>query len=127
MSGRPSPGIVIASTLVIFAASLVCADSPTRDGLVGHWRHVNEEKTGEIIFGRDGTYSGHVAHHGAVVWEFAGKWSIKGEVVTCEYTRSSCENIPAGTTDHDKLLELAKNYYLIEARDGMRRAYSRVE
>jgi hypothetical protein len=127
MSGRASPGIVIASTLTIFAASLVCADSPNRDDLIGHWRHVHEEKTGEIIFDRDGTYFGHVAHHGAVVWEFAGKWSIKGQVLTCEYTRSTCENIPAGTRDQDKLLELAKDYYVIEAADGKRRAYWRMD
>jgi hypothetical protein len=116
-----------ASALLMLATSFALADSPNCDGLIGHWRHVNEEKIADIIFNRDGTYSGHVAHKGAVVWEFAGKWSVADEVLTCEYTRSSCENIPAGTTDHDKLLELAKNYYLIEARDGMRRAYSRVE
>lgn len=115
------------SALLMLATSLVLADSPDRDRLIGHWRHVNEEKSADIIFNRDGTYSGQVAHKGAVVWEFAGKWSVAGEVLTCEYTRSSCENIPAGTRDHDRLLELAKNYYLIEAMNGMRRTYSRVE
>jgi len=117
----------LAYALLMLATSLASADSSNRDRLIGHWRHVNEEKIADIIFNRDGTYSGHVAHKGAVVWEFAGKWSVAGKVLTCEYTRSSCENIPAGTRDQDKLLELAKNYYLIEAMDGMRRTYSRVE
>lgn len=117
----------LASVLLMLATSFVLADSPNRDRLIGHWRHVSEEKIADIIFNRDGTYSGRVAHRGAVVWEFGGNWSVAGEVLTCEYTRSSCENIPAGTTDRDKLLELAKNYYLIEAMGGMRRAYSRVE
>jgi hypothetical protein len=124
MNGR-TPAIAFA--LLILARPLVVADSPRSDDLIGHWRHVNEEKVGEIVFNHDGTYSGHVAHNGAKVWEFAGKWSIEGKILSYEYTRSSCENIPAGTRDQDKLLELAQNYYLIEAADGRRRAYWRVE
>jgi hypothetical protein len=119
--------MMIAFVLLLLTAPFLFADSPNRDRLIGHWRHVHEEKIGEIIFNHDGTYSGHVAHKGAVVWEFAGKWSVEGKILSYEYTRSSCENIPAGTRDQDKLLELAREYYLIEAADGTRRTYWRVD
>jgi hypothetical protein len=125
MKTRSAPAIIIA--LLLLTTPFVFADSPNRDRLIGHWRHVNEDKIGEIIFNHDGTYSGHVAHKGAMVWEFAGKWSVEGKMLIYEYTRSSCENIPAGTKDQDKLLELAQNYYLIEAADGTRRKYWRVD
>ena len=127
MNERGVAGIVIASALWILATSLVFADSPNGKRLIGHWRHVNEDKIGEIIFNHDGTYSGHLAHKGAMVWEFAGKWSVEGKILSYEYTRSSCENIPAGTRDRDRLLELARDYYLIEAADGARRTYWRVD
>ena len=127
MNERGVAGIAIASALWILATSLAFADSPNGKRLIGHWRHVNEDKIGEIIFNHDGTYSGHVAHKGAVVWEFAGKWSVEGKILSYEYTRSSCENIPAGTKDQDKLLELAQDYYRVEAADGKRRTYWRVD
>ena len=125
MKAHGTRAIMVASAL--FTTSFVLADPTRDDRLIGHWRHVHEDKVGEIIFNHDGTYSGHVAHKGAMVWEFAGKWSVEGKMLSYEYTRSSCENIPAGTMDRDRLLELAREYYLIEAADGTRQTYWRVD
>ena|GEM_PF-1290271 len=125
MKAHGARAIMVASAL--FTTSFVLADPTSDDRLIGRWRHVHEDKVGEIIFNHDGTYSGHVAHKGAMVWEFAGKWSVEGKILSYEYTRSSCENIPAGTRDRDRLLELARDYYLIEAADGARRTYWRVD
>ncbi len=126
MNAGSAAGMTIASALLMLAVSFVFADPPIGDHLIGHWRHVDGDKSGEIIFNADGTYSGHVAHKGELVWEFAGKWSIAGKILTYEYTRSSCENIPPGTKDQDKLLELADDYYIVEAADRNRRPYQRV-
>jgi hypothetical protein len=126
MNARDTAGIAIACALLMLASSFMFAEPLNGNYLIGQWRHVNGDKSGEIIFNRDGTYSGCVTQKGEIVWEFAGKWSVEGEILTYEYTRSSCENIPPGTKDQDRLLELAMDRWLVEAADGSRRSYRRV-
>lgn len=110
--------------LLTCAASLA---SPTKDQLIGHWRCTHKQLTSEHTFRADGTFTGSVAEDGKVAWTYAGKWSVVGNILNYEYTESSLERIPVGTIDRDKLIEVTKDYYVIEARDGSRRKCSRVK
>src|SRR4051812_36611047 len=73
--------------------------------LAGHWRHADQIQSCDYFFRDDGTFTGNVARSGKIIWEFAGKWSSDGKILNYEYTRSSAENVPPGTIDHDKLVE----------------------
>ncbi|HEV3409657.1 MAG TPA: hypothetical protein VG095_05150, partial [Chthoniobacterales bacterium] len=83
--------------------------------------------TYEYTFMEDGTFHGSVGRKGQVVWAFSGKWSLDGDTINYEFSKSSLERVPDGTTDRDKLVEITKDAYVIEARDGKRRTYSRVK
>ena len=78
-------------------------------------------------FGADGEFSGRVVREGAPVFTYSGKWTLKDADLDYVYTKSSLASIPSGTHDHDRLVELTKDYYVIEALDGSRRKYSRVK
>ena len=112
--------------LLILTSLRVFADEREAQ-LVGHWRFANERFSYEYYFGDDGTFSGSVTRDGQLAWAFAGKYRIEDDAIIYEYTKSSLERIPDGTYDRDKLVELDKDHYLIEAQDGMRRKYERVE
>ena len=86
----------------------------------------DEHQSAEYTFRGDGTFTGQLAQDSKVVWTYAGKWSLAGDTLNYEYTKSSVERIPVGTTDHDKLVEVTKEHYTIEARDGSKRKYSKI-
>jgi hypothetical protein len=58
--------------------------------------------------------------------DFTGKWSLANGAIFYEYTGDTRGTIPAGTKDRDRLLELAKDYFVIRAADGSQRRYVRV-
>jgi hypothetical protein len=103
--------------------------NPEKEQLVGHWSgHIGWLRY-DVTFSRDGTFSGHTSQKGLVVWEYAGNWSISDDKLNYEYTKSSLalappgtsNLVPPGTIDQDRLVEVTKDYYVIEARDGSRR------
>lgn len=97
------------------------------DPLVGHWRYADRINTAEYLFKTDGSFKGSVARDGKVVWEYAGRWSRIGGMLNYTYTKSSADWAPPGTKDQDALMKVERGYYIIEARDGSRRKYVRVE
>jgi hypothetical protein len=106
----------------------VFADTPRADQLVGHWRYTNvsANRVDDITFSKDGTYTGRVIQGGKLLGQFGGKWSLEGSTLHYEYTRSSIPQIPVGLKDQDRLLEVTKDYYAIQAIDANQRRWLRV-
>lgn len=77
-------------------------------------------------FAPDGTFTGTVTSEGRLIADFTGRWSLANGTLTYEYTGDKRGAIPAGTTDHDELLSVAADHYMIRARDGSERRYVRV-
>ena len=94
--------------------------------LVGKWRSSLGRQTAEYAFANDGSFTGQVRARGALVSDFAGQWSIRGDTLLYRYTSDRLNSIPPGTLDRDQLLAVEKDHYLIQARDGSRRKYVRV-
>ena len=113
------------SIIFLCFASQISIAEPTNKQLIGHWSYADEHLISEYTFREDGTFTGQVTQDTKVIWTFAGKWSLTGDTLNYEYTKSSLERIPVGTTDHDKLLEVTKDHYIIEARDSSKRKYSK--
>lgn len=95
--------------------------------LVGHWRYTDTEKkvSNDYTFKEDGTYTSNIMQEGSVVWETAGKWTLKGDLVNYELTSSSSEQFPGGI-DQDKVVEVTKDYYMVDSGNGEKRKYERV-
>jgi len=96
--------------------------------LTGHWRYTDDTGgvTSDYTFAADGTFTANIVQHGKVSWEWAGKWSLDGNVLHYEFTKSSLAQLPAGTKDSDKVVEVAKDYYVILPGDGHKRKFERV-
>ena len=86
--------------------------------LHGHYRYSDKVQTSNIYFNNDGTYTGSYAQHGKTVWEFAGDWSLVGDKLNYKFTSSSVKKIPVGTVDHDRVVEIREDYYIIQNRAG---------
>lgn len=117
-------------TVVAFATLLVasCAavEPPREKKLAGKWQTKNPRATAEYVFRDDGTFSGRVTADGRVVANFTGKWSLTEDAILYEYLTDTAGTIDPGTRDRDKLLSLERDHFVIEARDGSRRTYTRV-
>jgi hypothetical protein len=128
-SSRHALTMMMKPTLLLLVWVLLpwsaCADVVSTQ-LLGHWRYTDANRSGDYEFHDDGTYTANIAQDGKIVWEGAGKWSLDGNSLTCDLMRSSPERIPIGTKDTDKIVEINKDYYLIEARDGSKHKYTRV-
>jgi hypothetical protein len=70
---------------------------------------------------------GNVEVDGRANGSFSGKWTLKDGRLNYEYLASSDKNIPAGTKDQDKVIELTRQYYTIENTLGLRETYVRIE
>jgi hypothetical protein len=66
-----------------------------------------------------------VTNQGKLVSKFTGKWSVQGMDLLYVYASDAFGHIPAGATDRDRLLEVQKDSFLIQAADGSRRRYER--
>ena len=110
--------------LLSLAASAVAG--LIKDELVGHWRYANERLACDYVFLGDGTFTGDVSHEGVIVWTYEGTWSISGDVLNYKYTKSSVEQVPAGHTDQDRVIEITEDHYVVETRDGSKHRYWRV-
>lgn len=96
--------------------------------LAGTWKRVNSEYglTVNLTFKADGTYTGNVEVGGKANGSFSGKWAVKEGMLLYEYTQSTDPNIPAGTKDEDRIIEINKDSYIIESALG-RETYYRVK
>jgi hypothetical protein len=62
---------------------------------------------------------------GALVSQFSGKWLLRNDAILYQYTSDKTGRIRVGTKDHDKLLGIGRDYFIIEAADGRVRKYVR--
>jgi hypothetical protein len=115
-------------TLILLTSILAFAvANPSTGKMTGHWYNVNGTRSCDMIFSEDGIFTGNIAQDGKVTWEFAGKWSLVADKLNYEYTRSSLKQVSVGTKDQDKLIEVTKNYYIIENAGGQQHKYIRVK
>jgi Lipocalin-like domain len=94
--------------------------------LVGEWRYTDKTKGCHYLFNRNGTFSGDVVYHGKTISKFTGRWSIDGDTLLYTYASDALDRIPAGATDRDRLLNVQREFFVIEAADGSKRKYLRV-
>ncbi len=119
----------VALFIALLCAS-ACANhvaSGAADPLVGHWRYADDRSTAEYFFNADGSFRGSVAREGRTIWTYAGEWTHTGNVLGYVYTKSSADWAPPGTKDRDMLIKIDRGSYIIQAGDGTRRKYLRVE
>lgn len=95
--------------------------------LVGHWRSLGRNVVIDYWFAADGTFRDEVAEAGAPLRGSSGKWSVLGDKLTCDVTQSTSKYLKAGTRDQDKLIQLAKDYYVIETPHGNQHRYTRLK
>jgi hypothetical protein len=94
--------------------------------LVGNWRYADNRQSCQYSFKDDGSFTGTVKQGGKLVSKFTGRWSISGPILHYHYLSDAMGSIPAGANDQDKLLEVKKDYFTIEAANGEQRRYLRV-
>jgi lipocalin-like protein len=111
---------------LLFATS-ACFAGPTKEQFIGHWRYIGDSQTVDYTFRDDGTFNGSILEDGKIVLQFGGKWSIEGDKLNYEFTKSTPEVIAAGSTDQDTIAEMTRDYYIIETRYFSKRQYSRVD
>jgi hypothetical protein len=117
---------ILALLSLVALTSCGTVERPTKNQLVGDWRYSDAVQSCHYSFQPDGTFSGEVTRHAKPILKFAGRWKIEGTVLNYVYLREAFGRIPAGATDQDKLLEVKKDSFLIEAANGDRRRYLRV-
>jgi hypothetical protein len=94
--------------------------------VVGEWSYADSIQSCRYHFKRDGTFNGQVKVKGQLVSDFTGTWAVQGNHLLYTYVSDKLGRIPVGATDRDKLLNVQKDSFWIEAADGSRRRYSRI-
>ena len=110
---------------LIFAACAAWNHGNQRP-LVGEWRYADATQTCQYVFSPDGSFHGSVTLRGKKVSQFSGRWRVEGSRLMYVYTGDALGRIPAGSTDQDTLLAVAQDRFEIEAADGSRRVYRRL-
>jgi hypothetical protein len=115
----------LALTLFLLAS---CASfrPAAQDSLVGEWKYADDTQSCRYAFQRDGSFSGEVNYRAKLVSKFTGRWAVKGDVLSYNYISDVLGRIPPGAIDHDKLLRVQKDSFLIQAADGSQRRYLRI-
>ena len=117
---------ILALFSLLAIASCAAPDLRGRSKLVGEWRYFDDTQSCRYSFKGDGSFSGEVARGKKLVLKFRGRWRVEGDALLYVYQSEAFGRIPPGTTDQDRLLELNKNSFLIQAANGDRRRYLRV-
>ncbi|PZR76036.1 MAG: hypothetical protein DLM73_03660 [Chthoniobacterales bacterium] len=113
---------------LIFFLMASCASLPsTRNSLVGEWRYADKVQSCHYVFKNDGLFTGDVIYQGKLLFKFTGRWSVEGKALLYTYINDAMGRIPPGATDRDQLLSVKKDLFVIEAKDGSRRQYSRMK
>ena len=115
--------LVLISCLLASCASL---PSAKRDSLAGEWRYADNVQSCRDHFRKDGRFTGEVKVRAKLVSKFTGTWAVEGDRLLYTYLGDELGRIPAGATDRDRLLNVEKDSFLIEAADGSRRRYMRI-
>jgi hypothetical protein len=99
---------------------------PLSPRLVGHWRQMGSGYVMDYWFTADGTFRCEVAEPNKPLDTASGTWSITGDRLDYNVIKSNHRSYPAGTKDHDKLLQLTKDYYVLETRRGNQHRFVRL-
>lgn len=102
-------------------------DAAAARRLTGEWRYADATQSCQYVFTADGTFRGSVVLAGKKVSQFTGRWRVDGDRLMYLYTGDALGRIPAGATDADKLLAVASDHFEIQAADGTRRTYRRIQ
>ena len=94
--------------------------------LIGHWRYASAGLIGDYVFSADGTFRGELAEAGDHVRHFSGTWSVTGNTLNYVNTKSELKYTRAGSTDHDKIMQLTKDYYVVESSHGNQFRFTRL-
>lgn len=118
---------VLAFISLLFLVACASFDSPDRARqLVGNWRYRDEVQSCQYSFKSDGSFTGEVKLRKKLISNFKGRWSVLGQTLLYSYMSDALGRIPAGATDRDRLLEIKKDFFLIQAANGDRRRYVRI-
>lgn len=117
--------LVFISLLLIAACAGLSPASRSRQ-LVGDWRYTDQTQSCRYSFKSDGSFTGEVRLRQKLVSQFRGQWSVSGQTLLYKYLYDALGSIPSGATDRDQLLEVKKEYFVIQAANGERRRYVRL-
>lgn len=115
--------------LVLLFSGVSCATqhAPDTSRLIGRWRYADPAQSCEYVFASDGTFRAEVKVQSRTVSRVSGRWSILPGRLLYTYEHDAMGRIPPGSKDEDKLLATSADHFDIEAADGSRRRYDRVE
>ncbi len=116
--------VALLCCLVVSCAGL---KSRPANGLVGEWRYADKIQSCRYVFKHNGSFSGEVIYRKRLISKFTGRWTVDGKNLRYTYTSDALDKIPAGATDRDKLLSVQPEFFVIEAADGSKRKYRRVQ
>ena len=111
---------------ICLLASCAGLSSGSSNALVGEWRYADKIQSCHYVFEGNGTFRGEVIYRKELLSKFTGTWSVKGDALHYRYTRDVLGRIQPGALDRDKLLEVEKDFFVIQAADGSKRRYDRV-
>lgn len=117
---------ILALFSLLALSSCATVERPSKSQLVGDWRYSDQNQSCHYSFRPDGSFSGEVTRSRKLVLKFAGRWKIEGSALNYVYLSEAFGRIPPGATDQDQLLEVKKDSFLIQAANGDRRRYRRV-
>ena len=118
---------VLAFISLLSLAACATFDSPDRARqLVGNWRYLDQVQSCQYSFKNDGSFTGEVKLRKKLISKFKGRWSVRGQTLLYSYVSDALGRIPAGATDRDQLLEIRKDFFVIQAANGERRRYLRM-
>lgn len=104
-------GVILALILQLYFSPVLAENCNetlpiTVDNLSGKYLDQRDSFNEHTVFRRDGSFCGQIDEKGAIKWVFEGSWNLVGTRRITEYTFSSLERIPIGTTDQDEILSL---------------------
>jgi hypothetical protein len=102
-------------------------DAEWRKLLVGKWFVETGTRRTELSNNEDGTFSSRTTIDGKEAWTTSGGWSVKDGRLNGIYRKASIPDFPIGEVDSSKLIEVTKDYYVIENRNDVTKKYQRVK
>jgi len=117
---------ILALFSLLALSSCATIDRQSKSQLLGNWRYSDQNQSCHYSFRPDGSFSGEVTRRKKLILKFTGRWKIEGSALNYVYLTEAFGRIPRGTTDRDQLLEVKKDSFLIQAANGDRRRYRRV-
>lgn len=117
---------IVGSMLLTLLAACANVEPPKSTALIGDWVYADSVQSCRYSFKADGSFNGEVKQEQRMISKFTGRWTVTGKVLHYRYLSDVFGRIPPGAIDRDRLLEIKKGSFLIEAANGDRRRYVRV-